>query len=214
MKYITLTLAFLFLVFLAGCPTTKPVPNGTDTVETSDASSSAAAATGDIKIEDGAGKLVMKIKQDGTDYKIRDANEKTIGQLKVADGKVTIDDPNGKKLGSVKLDGADLKLDDANGKKLFALNAKDGGYRVKDAKDTMLLKIKPKDDGFKLGDNDGKELGKVKAKGSNGKLKIMNSRDQTLYVIAGPAEARVVGVLIVKQLTPLQRAAFIVAGGL
>lgn len=212
MKYITFILACLLLIFFAGCRTAKPEDHSADAVRTA-SDETASTATGDIKIEDGAGMLVMKIKQDGTDYKIKDANGKTTGQLKVADSKVTIDDPNGKKLGSVKKDGDDLKLDDANGKKLITLNAKDGGYRVKDAKDTMLLKIKPKDDGYKLGDDSGKELGKVKSKGSSGKLKIMNSSDKTLYVIAGPANAKVVGVLIVKQLTPLQQAAFIVAGG-
>ena len=213
MKYITIILAGLFLIFCAGCRTAQPEDHRADAVQTTSDGTASASATGEIKIEDGAGKTVMKIKPDGADYKVKDANGETIGQLKVADGKVTIDDPDGKKLGAVKRDGEDLKLDDANGKKIFEMNAKDGGYRVKDAKETMLLKIKPKDDGFKLGDENGDELGKVKAKGSSGKLKIMDRGDKTIYVIDGPAEAKVIGVIIVRQLTPLQQAAFIVAGG-
>jgi len=217
MKYITLILAFLFLLFCTGCPLTKPTvarDDGTTGAAGDTAAATTPSASGDIKIEDGAGALVMKLKKDGTDYTVRDARGNTLGKLKFKDGRITIDNAKGTKIGSIKKDGGDLILDDANGKKLVSMKAKDGGYRVKDAKDTTLLKIKPKDDGFKLGDDTGKELGKVKAKGSSGKLKIMDAADKTEWVIAGPVKADVAGILIVKQLTPLQQAAFLAGGGL
>jgi uncharacterized protein YxjI len=172
----------------------------------------ATPAAGDMTVKDGADKAVLVLKKTAAGYDVSDAKGK-IGALEIAGGKMTLRDAKGAKAGSLKKDGDEWKLDDAAGKTVVKLKPKDGGYRLKDASDQFLLKMKPRDDGFKLGDDAGKSLGKVKVK--EDRVKIMDDADKTLFSMKGSLKApALMGVLIVKQLTPLQKAAFLAGGGL
>jgi hypothetical protein len=159
-------------------------------------------------VTDPAGAVVLGVDSDLT----VEGKQGTLGKLKL-DGKVVkIDDPSGTKIGSVKVENQELIVDDAQGKKLFRMAPKDGGYRVKDAQSTTLLKIKPDDNGFKLGDDAGKKLGKGKKKGAD--TIISDANGEELYRVKGAIRPNVAGVLIVPEITPIQKAALIFAASL
>ena len=125
---------------------------------------------------------------------------------------VKIHDPSGDQHRPVKVENQELIVDDAQGQKLFRMAPKDGGYRVKDAQSTTLLKIKPDDNGFKLGDDAGKKKGKGKKKGQD--TIISDADGEELYRVKGAIRPNVAGVLIVPEITPIQKAALIFAASL
>lgn len=207
----------LLVALICGCPTSgtrrQPATPPSASTEPKAADVPAERPTETIPaltftVTDPAGVVVLSVDSDLA----VEGKKGTLGKLKL-DGKVVkIHDPSGTKIGSVKVENQELIVDDAQGKKLFRMAPKDGGYRVKDAQSTTLLKIKPDDNGFKLGDDAGKKLGKGKKKGQD--TIISDADGEELYRVKGAIRPNVAGVLIVPEITPIQKAALIFAASL
>jgi hypothetical protein len=164
-----------------------------------------------LTITDSAGKPVLAVTGSGEKYQVTAAG-KAVGRLKVKEGKLKIYGPDDAQIGAVKLKDGDFSLRDATDGKLAKFAPKEGGFRLKDPNGNIVLKIKPKDGGFKV--SDGGETVLAKGKRSGSTLTLSAENGTTLYTITGSLQPDAAGVLLAKSLTPLQKAALMLAPAL
>ncbi len=208
-----ITMAGFLLILsclLLGCQTGKVQSvargNGSSTTD-SPATRSALA----LSVTDGAGKSALAINGTETKYSVS-ANGTAVGAIKLKEGKLKLYDTAGKQTGAVKYKDGDYSLRDASDAKIAKFAPKEGGFRLKDTAGNFLLKIKPKDDGLKVSDGSDAVLGKGTINGTTVTLK--SEAGAVLYTVSGAADPIASGIMLAKSLSPLQKAALMLAPAL
>lgn len=208
MRVTTVGILLLVASLLLGCQSSK---NATGQTRVAGTPSTPSAATVSISVTDGAGKVVLSITGSGEKFKVKSSGADA-GSIKLKDGKLKLYDAAGTQTGAVKLKDGDYSLRDASDAKIAKYAPKEGGYRLKDTAGAFLLKIKPKDDGIKV--EDGKDALLAKGKISGMMLTLTDDKGKTLLTVTGCVEPKAAGILLYDKLSPVQRAALMLAPAL
>ncbi len=204
MRNLFFAVGLLLIISISGCnfggnkqqvPETKKT--GTASATNAAQASNSKYKSGDLMVQDGAGKTIFKATPMADAFTAEDNSGNFVffvervmpaGNFIFRDAKEGASPPSG----MVKANGTGRNLEDGSGNKLATIEARDGGYRIKDASGKYLAKLKPNGSECKIGDEAGNKIGKTKVKGD--KILVEDANGAILYQIYGVKDVLAAGV--------------------
>jgi hypothetical protein len=218
-NYIFLLLFSLLVTLpVTGCKSTTENKNeGTTGKEAAGTKADKDDAGADkIKIFNGEGKPILKLKEKNNGYKLYaitggdQSNQQPIAKIKFSDdGDLKVQDANGNNVYKLKMNEEDkIKIEDTEGKLLYSVKLKQEDLKVEGADGQAIYKMKKEDYGYKITDDKDQLLFKIKR--ANSRIVVESAEGKTTMEIKGTDNILAVSALALDKLNESQRAALMV----